>query len=336
MIDDSGKFKVPEPPAQLKRGFLSEYWQEKTPPPMLSGRQALVYFLGRGLATLAEVPINTVVTITSVTCSLVIIGVFLLAYQNLGRSINDAGESYSVSYFLKEAAEESAVKELLRSFEERPDVLLSQYISREQALNRLKQGLGDRSDLLSGLEEDNPLPASIEVSFNRDKISQVEIAAVTEKILGSTGLVQEVLIGNEWVAKFGKTLQAFKLFGLFGFFATLLIVGALIANTIRLVFYSQRELIGIMRLVGASEQFVRLPFVIGGVIQGFVGGLFSLLVLTALVTALQSSLGDLSSFGLLVPEISHLGTLNMCLIPTLGTIVGAVASWISVSKYLAT
>lgn len=336
MIDNDGKFKVPEPPTQVKRGFLTEYWQEKSPPPTLSGSQALFYFLGRGLATLAEVPINTVVTVTSVTCSLVIIGVFLLIYQNLGRAINEAGQSYSVSYFLKEGADAAAVSELKKSFDDRPDVLLVQQVSKEQAWSRLKQGLGDRLDLLNGLEEENPLPGSIEVSFDRDKISQVEIAALTEKLLASTGVVQEVLVGNEWMTKFGKTLQAFKMFGLGGFFATLLIVGALIANTIRLVFYSQRELIGIMRLVGASEQFVRLPFVIGGVVQGFIGGLFSLLVLSAIVTALQSSLADLSSLGLLVPEIGHLGTLSMCLIPTLGTVVGAVASWVSVSKYLST
>ena len=336
MTDDGGKFKVPEPPTQVKRGFLTEYWQEKDPPPTLSGGRALLYFLGRGLATLAEVPVNTVVTITSVTCSLVIIGVFLLAYQNLGRSITEAGASYSISYFIKDGADQAAVDELKKSFDKRPDVLLNQYISKDQAWGRLKQGLGNRSDLLLGLESENPLPASIEVSFDRNKISQVELSALTEQISSSSGIVQEVLIGNEWMAKFSGVLRAFKLFGLGGFFATLLIVGALIANTIRLVFYSQRERIGIMRLVGASEQFVRLPFVIGGIIQGFIGGLLSLLVMTAIVSALQSSLVDLNSLGLLVPEISFLSTLNLCLIPTLGTLVGAVASWVSVSKYLGT
>jgi cell division transport system permease protein len=171
--------------------------------------------------------------------------------------------------YLEPQVADPAVDDLRRRLEKLPAVGKAVFISREEGLARLKKQLERQLSLLTNLKA-NPLPHAFEVQLRpsiRDWEAVARLAAAIQELPG----VDEVEYGQGWLERFSAILRLFKLSG-FGmcslfFIATVFIV----ANTTRLVLYGRREEIEIMRLVGASEGFIRAPLYLEGMLQGVIG-----------------------------------------------------------------
>ncbi|MBW2365835.1 MAG: ABC transporter permease, partial [Deltaproteobacteria bacterium] len=153
------------------------------------------------------------------------------------------------------------------------------FISKKDALDTLKKEMARQSSILSDLKE-NPLPDAFEIRMISSSQSWEKVETLSKKI-ESLPSVEEVEYGKRWLSRFENIFNLFRLagFSLGAIFvmATILII----SNTIRLVLYARREELEIMRLVGASNAFIKIPFYIEGIIIGILGGIVGLTILFA-------------------------------------------------------
>tara|TARA_Y100000589_G_C27173065_1_gene637574 strand:+ start:570 stop:1451 length:882 start_codon:yes stop_codon:yes gene_type:complete len=233
----------------------------------------LLYHFQEALKGFRHGGVLSMATITTVAISLTILGGFLLFQANINHWVNHLENQLEISFYLKESAREAEIRRLMDQLENDPRVRDFKVISREQALLDLGRQLGEDSALLEDLES-NPLPDSVQIQLKPiDDFRQFENEYVKfQAIEGSSS-------GQDWVQSLMQLIGLSRSSGL----AMLLLLGLanliIIGNAIRLTVFARRQEIEIMRLVGASNWFIRAPFLIEGVIQGLLGALVATAIL---------------------------------------------------------
>jgi cell division transport system permease protein len=178
------------------------------------------------------------------------------------------------------------------------------FVSKKEALSLLKDQMRHQSSLLDNLSE-NPLPDAFEVRMTRESQTGKSIESLAS-LLESISQVDDVEYGQRWLGRFAYVFRIFRLAGYAISCLFFMATAFIIANTIRLILYSRREEIEIMRLVGATDGFIKGPIYIEGIIQGAIGGLIgvlslftvSRLVSTNLVQGLQSGFFHIRFFSI--------------------------------------
>jgi len=229
--------------------------------------------------------LNTI-TIIAIALAVLIFSTFALFFINadqlLKQWISDMRiMAYLKPGYIKAETFEKQILEISRQIQAVEGIINVKFIPKAKALEQFKIQLGPQASLVEGLK-DNPLPDSFEIrmGLSSDNWENIEPAARKIKAVDA---VEEVEYGQEWLGKF---ISFFKLFRLTGYaMGTLFFMAAVffVANTIRLVLYSRREEIEIMRLVGASDSFIKDPFYIQSLIMGSAGGGMGLGILFLLV-----------------------------------------------------
>jgi len=291
----------------------------------------IVYFLKRALRGIRGNPTVTLLSVITIAVSLLTLGTFLLLYQNLRASAATWGGDVQVIAYLAEGMASDEVNRLSESLSRLPEVSAVKYVSREDALARFRRDLGGQAGILEGLSR-NPLPASLEVTLREGATGPEALRAVAAK-MGAMPGVEDVQYGEEWVAQYGAFMNFLRILGLLlgGF---LLSGSALVvANTIRLAVYARREELEILSLVGASKPFVRIPFLIEGILQGIVGGGIALAVLYAAYRTLEPRLSK--SFLLAAGhfDLSFLPPGAVLVLLGVGAAVGLIGSALSVGRF---
>lgn len=184
----------------------------------------------------------------------------------------------------------------------------------------------DFIDFLSS--ENNPLLPSIDLRFNADWANSDSLAVIESEVLQNKA-VKEVYYQKSLVHLINKNLRKIS-FALLGFSILLVVIAmALVNNTIRLSIYSKRFIIRTMQLVGATEGFIRLPFLTKGIVQGIISALIALAFLSGIIIALQQQIPELA----LLINMKTLALLYLFIL-LLGMIMSGVSTLISVRKYL--
>lgn len=266
--------------------------------------------------------ISTVMSITLVLFVLGLLGLIILQAQQLSERVR---ESIIVSVFLDDDATDSEINSFRTELEALPSVNETRYISRDEAAEELMNELGE--DFVEFLGY-NPLSALFQVSL-KAAYTNPDSLLFFEETVGQHTIVTDVdyqkslvHLVNENVRRIGIGLLAFSLL-------LLIIAFALINNTIRLSVFSKRFLIKSMQLVGATQTFIRRPFIIRGVMQGVIGAAITIVLLMLTLYAGQRQ----------VPEIAMFYDFRMLVILFAGVLLlGIIISWIStyfaVRKYL--
>ncbi len=233
-------------------------------------------------------PVTSGVAVITIAVALLLVGAFALLVTNMERILDRFGEELRVSAYLAPGLAPEAQEALRARVADVPGVLSVALVTRDEALARFRESRVARAALLDGLEE-NPLPASLEVSLEPAERTREGLAALNDELADLPG-IEELGYGHGWVEGYARALGVVRAaalaLGLVLGLAALLIV----ANTIRLAVYARRDEIEILRLVGASRAFVAAPFVLEGLIQGLVGGLIALGLLALFHVALVPSL----------------------------------------------
>lgn len=201
-----------------------------------------------------------------ISAAFLTVGVFILIGVNLRALAGHWQEKIRVCVYLKDDLGKEAQEELRARLGAEPGVEAVEFVSREQALADFRAMLGKDKDLLEGLDE-NPLPASFTLSLKPEARAYDQVQELAARI-GAWPGIEEVDYGGNWVESFSAAARFAQ--------AAAFLLGALIvvavvfiiSNTIRLTMYSRKDEIGIMKLVGAGNLIVRLPFVLEGTIQG--------------------------------------------------------------------
>jgi len=248
-----------------------------------------VYFVRAALRGLLGSPLPTLVSIATIALAVIPLGGLAIITGNMRALLDAQGASRQVTAFLDvdlAPAEETAVARRVAAL---GGVERVELVTRDAALERFRDRLGGGA-LLEALEA-NPLPASIEVTL-ADGADGAEEAGALAAALRALPEVEEVAGGEAWVEGYARALALVRGAGL-GLGAILALATLLIvANTIRLAVYARRDELDILALVGASRTFLRVPYLLEGVIQGTLGGALGIALLYGLFRIAVPQLGD--------------------------------------------
>lgn len=269
------------------------------------------------------------ISMGTITISLLLFGAFNLFFVNINNWMVEWGQSLSMSVYLKDGIRQDVKDEIEAIIKGLPGAEITGYVSKEKAESDLIAALGEQARLLDGITN-NPLPASYEVTFRDRKKNQIDPKR-TKVLLEQIDGVDEVQYSEQWLERFEDLLYIFKLAGLIvgGLFSVAVLF--IITNTIKLTIYSRRDEIEIFKLVGATDWFVKMPFLIEGAIQGVLSGFIALLILFLAYSIF--SLKTVHIFGLPVMNIVFLPGSYMLLLFAFSFILGLTGSFIAVGRF---
>lgn len=288
-----------------------------------------LYFLGRAVENLLARPWPTVVTVATIALAFGVLAGYLLVFQALDRAAGAWGERLEVSAYLEDAIGEAGGRDLARQVTAWPGVTRATYVSKEDALARFRAALAGQTALLEALPG-NPLPASIEVSLAPDRRTAAGIRDIAAALRGLAG-VSDVEYGREEAERLAALVRVVRLAGLAVGLVLALVATFIVASTIRLALYVRQEEVELLRLVGATERFVRAPFLIEGALEGLAGASLALgLAALARWIALPSllALGDI----LAPAAVGFLPARTIVAVEGAGVLVGLAGSWLSLGR----
>ena len=289
-------------------------------------------FVKKALQDILENGFVNSITVVIIGLIILIVSTFLLFMDNAGRAISDWKRGIRVMAYLQpemSAADFSSVEKSIREFSR---VNETRFISKDDALALLRKQLNRQDSLLDNLEE-NPLPDAFEIrvaSVSGGGLPDLEQIESLARQIESVPGVQEVEYSEQWIGRFSAVFELFRLTGMA--MAGLFVMAGvfIIANTIRLVLYTRQDELEIMRLVGATERFIKTPFYIQGIIQGGFGALAGVGVLYFGYQYLTAS----GQQGLSFVDIRFL-SINTCLsILTGSMILGWLGCYLSLKQFL--
>lgn len=236
--------------------------------------RTLNYFAKQGLTSMKRNRVMSFASITTVAASLFIFGVFMLMVLNVNQLMKNVENGIEIKAFLKTDLTTMKEKSIKKEIEEISGVKEIDYESKEQALDKFKKQLGEKKDLANGLELDNPLPASFIIKVNKPS----DVSNVSKAIKSIEG-IDQVKDGQQMVDKIVRVSGFIKALSLILMTILGIISISLIANTIKLTVFARKREIGIMKYMGATDWFIRWPFVFEGMLLGLFGSLASILLL---------------------------------------------------------
>ncbi|ADO58807.1 cell division protein FtsX [Paenibacillus jamilae] len=280
----------------------------------------------------------SVASVTSIIVSLLILGVFIMLVLNVNSLADQADSQVEVNVFLELNVDQSMRETLQKEIAAMPEISKTTFVTKAQGLEELRKDLGDSGkDLLEGFDKDsNPLPDKIVVEV----IEPTTVPFVAEKIEKLNTLhpekpILKVRYGKGTVETLFTITKLIRNVG-FIFVAGLAIMSMfLISNTIRVTILARRREISIMKLVGATNFFIRWPFFIEGALIGLIGSLITVGILFTgyqrLLTAVQ---GDIALNMLKLMPLEGIWIQLSALLVILGMLVGIVGSTLSMRKFL--
>jgi len=268
--------------------------------------------------------ITSVISITLVLFTLGVLGLIVLQANSLSNYIK---ENIGFEIIIKPDVKEADILYLQKTLDLEPFVKTSEYITKEEASERLTEMLGEEfTDFLG--DEDNPLLPSIDLRFNAQWANNDSLAVIENFILANEQ-VKEVYYQKSLVHIINKNVRRIGLI-LLGFSLLLLLIAlALINNTIRLSVYTKRFTIRSMQLIGATERFIRRPFVLKGILQGVLSAAIAMILILIIVTTLKRN----------IPELAVLINTELIIylfvfIFVLGILIACISTSFAVNKYL--
>lgn len=282
-----------------------------------------MYVIRQAFKAVQHNPIASLSTFTTMVLSLMVLAAFSLFSLNLNLMLKEMQSELEMAAFLSRNANFEAIRS---EVEQWPEVEESRYVSPDEALAELT----DRYEYVEKAASlvANPLPATIEMRLSDPSHTPI----VTERLLQIPG-VDDIEDGSEAVQSFLAIRDAFRLIG--SLLIVVLLAAALFAmvNTIRVAITARKEEIEVMRLVGATKNFIRAPFLIEGLGLGLSSGLLSVILVTGSYYLIVNRLAERIP---LIPFLKDFGTVSsVCLLMFfLAVLVGLVGSAISVSQYL--
>ena len=290
----------------------------------------LVYFLRKALENIWTNRFLSLVTLSTIAISMLILGLFSLIYLNVQQSLHQMGGELQITAYLQETISSEQAEVLRSKVADWPEVEGITYISKEQALARFRSQLREYAGILEGLKE-NPLPASLELTLMPQYGRSGNIKELSTR-LGRLPGVAEVQYGRKWMAKLRVFVEVMKLVGITVGGLLLIATIFVISNTIKLTFYSRREELEIMRLVGATDFFIKAPFLIEGLLHGLGGALLAVGGLSLLILFLFSHL-DLPLRLAVMAGSLPTGQLVAGFLG-LGLLLGVLGSMVSLRRFL--
>ena len=289
---------------------------------------SLSYFWGETFRSLFRNRFMAIASVLTVTLSMFILGVFLSAVLNINHMASYLENQVEMTVYLKDGLTTDQVMGIGKYLKAQPGMKEIKFTNKDQAMKDFRERMGDQQGLLDAING-NPLPASYQMSFQTPE--QLKTAAeVVAKYQG----VETVQYGKDIIEQLYKVAQVIRLSGIV---LIIFLAGAelfIISNTIRLTVFARRREIQIMKYVGASNGFIRWPFLFEGMVIGFFGSGFASLILWE---GYKTVVSEMAAAGLIfvpmIPLWPFMGYTTLIILAA-GIVIGVMGSAISLRKYM--
>ncbi|MCS6988053.1 MAG: permease-like cell division protein FtsX [Chloroherpetonaceae bacterium] len=284
----------------------------------------LRYILSESVSGFRRAKLASAISVATIGVSLVLFGAFATLALNASRVLSEIRSRVEVEFFLSESLKEKDARALAASLRNETPVQTAIYVSRDSAAQIFKAEFGE--DIVSILGS-NPLPPSIKVRLKSDYATLDSLERFVASVKGREGVV-EARYNREFLAGLDRNARVlfFVAVGV-GLLLSLASI-ALVSNAIRLIIMNKQEIVRTMFLVGATQSFIRAPFLIEGALQGFLGGLLAIGLLAALNVSVYQIRPDIYE-AIALPDYRV-----YALLAALGFLLGLLGSAIATRKFL--
>jgi cell division transport system permease protein len=296
--------------------------------------QKLQHFQRETLNNLWQFRARNVFSITIICLSFLIVGIFVSLSNNLRYMAQQISKDMVVVFFLEKNMDASDRAVIEQELNNSSLVSRIQFISSEQALQNFLNKFPELEGIVENLET-NPFPSSLEVTLKEKDFSYEETQPFLDKMKQISG-IEDVQFNKDWVEKMQSLSRLARAVGFFLGGILILASFFIVSNVIKLNVFARKDEIEILRLVGGTNTFIRIPFLAEGIILGALGGMLSLLLLFIVIRLFPVYLG--SSLGVLNELISfrYLSFSQSTAIISSGAIIGFFGSMSSLAKFLKT
>jgi len=296
------------------------------------------YFVRESVTNFRRNWVMSLGAVITIYLSLLLVGIFIATGFVVNSVVKSVEDKVTVQIFLKDGAATADVNALNEQLLADPLVQGVDYTSKEEALEKFKKDMKQSPEIIDQLEG-NPLPASLDVTLKDPRtveamVTKVKANQLFLKVADRPDNPEESLkYGQQIVDKLFAFTRVVRVIEVV--FVIMLGVVSLIFinNTIRLAIYARRKEIGIMRLVGASNWFIRTPFLLEGVMQALIGAGLAILTVIGLQAAILPRLKDALPF-LAVTLSGGASAQIAAILIVAGVFIGIAGSWLAMSRYL--
>ena len=293
----------------------------------------LGYFIGEGFANVFKNKKSTGASLMIMCATMIIFGVFLILGENINHFVSEVEQAQGIQVFATEEATDEQVTELGEKIKAINGVNKIEYVSKEDALNQMKEKFADNQDLLEGYEgENNIFTASYVVT-----LTDLNLSTQVQDEISKLDYVKKITSSDETVSTLISLANGIKI--VTGVILVLLIVISIfiISNTIKLTVHARRKEISIMKYVGATNGFIRWPFIVEGMIIGIISSLISIILVGLAYNFIADQMVNsqfMKMMGVSLVSFADMFSSIIFVYMLLGIGIGALGSIISMRKYL--
>jgi cell division transport system permease protein len=278
------------------------------------------------LAVFRRAPLLSALSITTIGFSLYAVGLFALVAVNLREALRGVEQRVEVVAYLFRGTPPEAIAQASQDIAAFPEVARVTFVSEDEALRRARLELVEFRDAYRDLAV-NPLPASLEIQLQEGFRDAQSTAAVADRLRGY-GFIDDVRYGREWIEKLDRLRNIAGLVGVTIGLAFAAVAVVIIGVTIRITVLQRAREIAIMRLVGATNNFIRGPFLLEGALKGLLGGLLAVILCFGTYLLFRGQV-ELATSGIVFLRAAQVG-----LGVLFGVLIGLGGSLVSVGRHL--
>ena len=288
------------------------------------------YLVGEGIRNLFKNKKSTMSFLMIMCATMLVFGLFFVIGENINAFVKNVADAQEIRVFIVNTATESGVEEVGKEILEIDGVKNAEYVSKEDALETMKEMVGE--EIIEGYEERNIFSAAYDVT-----LTDLELNDEVQESIKELDNVKKIVSSNQVIAQIISLAKGVKAVTA-GILILLIIISvSIISNTIKLTVHARRKEISIMKYVGATNSFIRWPFLVEGVIIGVIAGLISVAIIGGVYTLVANKMAgtaflEMAHWKLL--EFKDMFELILIVYLGLGIGIGVLGSGISMKKYL--
>ena len=290
------------------------------------------YLIGEGFKNVFKNKKSTAASLMIMCATMIIFGIFFIIGENINYFVAEIESAQGIQVYINNDATDEEIKEIGDKIRSLDGVNTTDFVSKEAALNQMKEKFKEKEYLLDGYEENNIFPASYVVT-----LTDLKLSSQVQNEIKQMDNIKKITSRDETVSTLIDLANGVKI--VTGVILALLIIISIfiIANTIKLTVHARRKEISIMKYVGATNGFIRWPFVVEGVFIGILAGILSLGLVGGVYSIIAEKMVNtefMQVIGMSLVSFSDMFSLIVIVYLILGIGIGVLGSMISMRKYL--
>ena len=290
------------------------------------------YLIGEGFRNVFKNKKSTMASLMIMCATMIIFGVFFIVGENINHFVSEIESEQGIQVFINNDATEQEVQQLGEQLKKINGVNTVEYMSKEDALNQMKERFEEKEYLLEGYEENNIFPASYIVT-----LTDLTLSSQVQGEISSLPNIKRITSGDETINTLIDLANGVRIVTAVILALLIIISIFIIANTIKLTVHARRKEISIMKYVGATNNFIRWPFIVEGILIGVLAGIISLLLVGGVYNIVAEKIVNTDFMQIIQMSLlnfSDMFSLIVIVYLILGIGIGVLGSTISMRKYL--